>query len=426
MKVTFLPMIMALLFTAPTASGISTSCVTVTLDGRCNDAGLHDEWQGIRSQNLSAVRFVSIDDAISLYRYLAQQEDWPQITGRFLLQEGTSHAQVFRIRERLRVLGDYPYEHPLVNKQYFDSRLKEAVAGFQQRHGLKVDGIVGVKTRGELNISPRLRWHQLLVNKQRLLADPTVENQDYIEVNIPEYSLRYYRGDRVLAEMRVIVGKKDRPTPIINSTMKAVEFNPDWNVPRRIAFEDILPTLQADPEQFSRLDIKLVKGWQQEPNVVPANQLEMDRFYQGALKQQYRFWQPPGQRNPLGQMKFIFPNNYSIYMHGTPGKHLFEENQRGFSSGCIRVENPRVLAELLFQPGKHNDGLDIDHQLETESASITGLTTEVAVFTRYRTAWLDKATGLLQFRTDIYKRDRNELPVPMVTEREEAEELFAN
>lgn len=421
MKIVYLPVMLALLFTTTTSYGQSDPCGVISSLTGCADEIKPDSWPGVEQQSPN-VHFVSLDDAISHYRRLAQQGDWPRLKGRFLLKEGKQHKQVSRIRERLRILGDYHSDSPLENPNLFDPCLTSAVEAFQRRHGLKIDGIVGPETRRALNVTPRERWHQLLVNKQRELADITVEDQDFIEINIPDYSLRYFRGDELLAEMRVIVGRKDRPTPIINSTMSAVEFNPDWNVPRSIALEDILPKLQYEREQFDRLGVKLVKGWHQEPNVVPVEQLELARFYQGDLGLQYRFWQPPGQSNPLGQMKFVFPNNFSVYMHGTPVKHLFDETQRTFSSGCIRVEYPRLLADLLFERQVQDEQFSIDEELAEEASSVSNLSGEVAFFTRYRTAWLDRDTGILNFRADVYKRDRNELAMPTLSEHREKDE----
>ncbi|WP_372831415.1 L,D-transpeptidase family protein [Pontibacterium sp.] len=410
MKIAYLPASFVLLFWATMGHGIDVSCGSNERSALCETESQSTDWLGFTDhQTHSSAQFNSMDAAIQHYRQLAQTGRWAPLTGRYLLREGRQHAQVGRIRERLRALGDYPYDHPVSNRQYFDSRLTSAVVTFQRRHGLKVDGIVGPDTRRALNISPRKRWQQLLVNRQREQVDQVALQSDYIEINIPDYQLRYYRDDQLIVEMRVIVGRKERPTPVINSTLKALEFNPDWNVPRRIAFEDILPKLLEQREQFDQLGVKLVKGWHQQPNVVAVEELDMSHFYRGALSEQYRFWQPPGNTNPLGQLKFIFPNNFSIYMHGTPGKHLFDEPRRTFSSGCIRIEDPRLLAQLLLEKSEAQPLSYLDTQLETEAASISDLPGDVEIFTRYRTAWVDRDSGVLQFRADIYRRDPNEL-----------------
>jgi len=414
MKIAYLPASLVLLFWASTGHGLDLYCGSK--ESGLGDCNQEQQQTGVwpdpstydHNRTYLSVTFNSIDAAIRHYRALAQSQSWKPLKGRFLLREGRQHAQVELIRERLRILGDYTYDHPLANQRFFDSRLTAAVSTFQRRHGLKVDGIVGPNTRKALNITPRERWQQLLVNKQRALVDRVAERSDYIEINIPDYQLRYFRNGEVISQMRVIVGKKERPTPVMNSTLKALEVNPDWNVPRRIAYEDILPKLQGERDAFDKLGVKLVKGWHEEPNVVSVEELDMEKFYRGALAEQHRFWQPPGASNPLGQLKFIFPNDFSIYMHGTPGKHLFDEPRRTFSSGCIRIEDPMGLARLLLERSE-KPTLDLDVELETEAASISGLPGEVEIFTRYRTAWVDQDSGVLQFRADIYRRDPNEL-----------------
>lgn len=412
MKIAYLPASLALLFWASSGHGLGHVCGSKETIQDCRSGQQQTAWPYFSTFNdnrtYHSVSFTSLDSAIGHYRTLAQSQRWKPLKGRFLLREGKKHPQVALIRDRLRILGDYTYDHPLSNQHFFDSRLSAAVIAFQRRHGLKVDGIVGANTRKAMNVSPRERWQQLLVNKQREVVDRVAERPDYIEINIPDYQLRYFRNGEVVSQMRVIVGKKERPTPVMNSTLKALEINPDWNVPKRIAYEDILPKLQDERAAFDKLGVKLVKGWHDEPNVVAVEELDMEKFYRGAVAEQHRFWQPPGESNPLGQLKFIFPNDFSIYMHGTPGMHLFDEPRRTFSSGCIRIEDPMGLARLLLE-NSTKPALDLDLELETEAASISGLPGEVEIFTRYRTAWIDQDSGVLQFRADVYKRDPNEL-----------------
>ncbi|MDI3325380.1 L,D-transpeptidase family protein [Pontibacterium granulatum] len=430
MKTAYLPAFWVLLCWASSGHGLDLNCGSKERGlTECAQDLQHATWSDFSAYEVHhsypPVSFNSIDAAISHYRTLAQSQSWTPLQGRFLLREGMKHPQVARIRDRLRILGDYSYDHPLSNKHFFDSRLVGAVIAFQRRHGLKVDGIVGPNTRKAMNISPRERWQQLLVNKQRELVDQVAKRPDYIEINIPDYQLRYYRNGKVLTQMRVIVGKKDRPTPVMNSTLKALEVNPDWNVPKRIAYEDILPKLQGGRGAFDKLGVKLVKGWDEVPNVVSVDELDMNHFYRGKLAEQHRFWQPPGASNPLGQLKFIFPNAFSIYMHGTPGMHLFDEPRRTFSSGCIRIEDPMGLARLLLESSE-KPALDLDAELESEAASISGLPGEVEIFTRYRTAWIDPDSGVLQFRADIYQRDPNELAELSTTQQQEPADTVTN
>lgn len=429
MKIAYLPASLALLFWASSGHGLDLLCGSKETIRDCRVSEQQAVWPHVSIENDNrtyySVSFTSLDTAIAHYRALAQSQSWPPLKGRFLIREGKAHPQVALIRDRLRILGDYSYDHPLSNQHFFDSRMSAAVMAFQRRHGLKVDGIVGPNTRQAMNVSPRERWHQLLVNKQRELVDRVAERPDYIEINIPDYQLRYFRNGEVVSQMRVIVGKKERPTPVMNSILNALEVNPDWNVPKRIAYEDILPKLEGEREAFDKLGVKLVKGWYGEPNVVAVEELDMSKFYRGDLAEQLRFWQPPGVSNPLGQLKFIFPNDFSIYMHGTPVKHLFDEPQRSFSSGCIRIEDPMGLARLLLE-NSTQPPIDLDAELETEAASVSGLPGDVEIFTRYRTAWIDHGSGVLQFRADIYKRDPNELAQLTATQQGESSDTATN
>lgn len=361
-------------------------------------------------------RFSSLDDAISYYRRLTEDAPWPALRGDFLLREGDQHPQVAALRQRLWLLGDL--DEPVAEGTLFDPALTSAVMRFQYRHGLKRDGIVGSETREVLNVTPRMRWFQLLVNRQRAADDQPLPDGDAIEINIPDYRLFYHRDKQLLISMKVIVGRKKRPTPVMQSAVSAIEFNPDWNVPKRIAFEDMLPVLQQGREGLAALGVKLVEGWPEEgviPKEISAEQLDMGRFYQGNLASQQRFWQPPGRANPLGQLKFVFANRFSIYMHDTPNTALFQSTRRAFSSGCIRLEKPRELAELLFNAQSTDVSNLIDEHLLSGQAQTVGLSHKVSLFTRYRTAWLEGSDGLLHFRHDIYGRDRNELSFSAVT-----------
>lgn len=431
MKIAYLPASLALLLWSGLGHGLDFYCGSKEGIQDCRSGQQQTAWPYFSTydddRTYRSVSFVSLDDAIGHYRTLAQSKIWKPLKGRFLLREGQTHPQVALIRKRLGILGDYTFDHPLSSQKFFDSRLATAVIAFQRRHGLKVDGIVGPNTRQAMNISPRERWQQLLVNKQRELVDRVAAKPNYIEINIPDFQLRYYRNGEVVSQMRVIVGKKERPTPVMNSVLEALEVNPDWNVPKRIAHEDILPKLQGEREAFDKLGVKLVKGWHNKPNVVAVEELDMEKFYRGDLAEQHRFWQPPGASNPLGQLKFIFPNDFSIYMHGTPGKHLFDEPRRTFSSGCIRIEDPMTLARLLLENGTAPvPALDLEAELETESAAISGLPGEVEIFTRYRTAWIDSDNGVLQFRADIYRRDPNELAQLSAAQQLEPAETVTN
>lgn len=420
MRIISLPSLMMAMSVSITAQGAHLSCGRVVKDSEC--ANVVSDF--VYSPSASKV-FTNIEDAQRFYRQLARDYRWRPLTGRFLISEHQHHDQIAEIRARLRLLGDYRYNHPLASPRYYDSRLKRAVVSFQRRHGLKADGIIGPNTRRALNVSPFERWQQLLVNTQRKQVDQQAQSGEYIEINIPAFQLTYFKEHKAVARMKVIVGRKERPTPVLNSAVNALELNPDWNVPRRIAHEDILPMLE-EPKQFAASGVKLVKGWRRNPEVVSVDELDMQHFYKGALAEQYRFWQPPGAKNPLGQIKFIFPNRFSVYMHGTPAKSLFEHPVRAFSSGCIRLEQPDTLAQLLYarQTVRSEPQPEVEDR-KTENY-VEALQDTVELFIRYRTAWIDPDSGELHFRQDIYNRDPNELAQLSAVLRETDEDSVAN
>jgi len=358
---------------------------------------------GIRLQVVGADMY---DAAIAHYEFLARQTHWPRLKGRKLLKVGMRHQQIIVIRQRLAWLGD----HPLLASRHAQSRvydpiLEQAVRRFQRRHGLKVDGIIGANTRRALSVSPRYRLQQLRINQHRVAEFQQQAPTQYLQVNIPSYHLSYVRDDQVALAMKAIVGRYKRQTPRLASRLETLVLNPDWNVPRGIAYKDIVPDLREDSSALRRKGLQLVEGYGQSPRQLAVAQLDWQRLYLGPPAMQQRFWQPPGQKNPLGDLKFTFPNRHTVYMHGTPDKELFREPIRAYSSGCIRIEQPRVLAQLLMEASGWSEE-KLDGLLAANRTRHYRLPQQVPLFLTYWTAWV--AADGVYFRHDIYRQDRRD------------------
>ena len=250
-------------------------------------------------------RFGSLIDAAEYYSTLPAM-GWRAIDEGPLLYPGQRHRQVEQLRHLLTLYGDYRLPpHGRVDLKAFDYRLVSALKRFQQRNGLKPDGVIGPNTRLTLNVPPEVRVFQLLLNHERQLALRSRTPERYIQVNLPEFRLRLYEGEATRLEMKTIVGRKSRSTPVLESEIKSLLLNPPWNVPRSIAEKDILPKWQADAEFLKRQKMRIVSGWGRSKQWVDPEQTSPERLYKG--REYLRLYQLPGRHNALGQIKFDSP-----------------------------------------------------------------------------------------------------------------------
>ena len=277
--------------------------------------------------------------------------------------------------------------------------LQTAVRRFQERMGLVADGKIGARTITELNVPIDERITQLRVNLDRgrvLLHDLPNE---FVVVNIAAYWIYLVRGQEIVWNARAQVGKTYRQTPMFRSDIDYLVFNPTWTVPPGIIRNDILPDARRDPASITRRDLKVLDA---SGNVVDPASIDWSKFKSGNIP--YTLRQDPGPKNALGRVKIMFPNSYSVYLHDTPSQSKFEETDRAFSSGCVRVERPLELAELLLaDPATWNAatiraGNRCGPHAERDAAS------KVPVLLAYWTAWVDPQ-GRVNFRRDVYGQD---------------------
>jgi murein L,D-transpeptidase YcbB/YkuD len=356
----------------------------------------------IESLHPKGPAYQNLRNALHRYEAISRSGGWPAISPGPTLRPGDMGPRVDALMFRLQTTADLAGDVPTVHHGY-DAEVEDAVRRFQHRHGLKADGLVGNLTRTELNRPVERRIAQLQLNMERWRWLPDSLGDRYLLVNIPAFELHVVEAARRVDTMRAIVGKKRRQTPIISGRMTYLEFNPYWNIPRKIARRDILPRAIADPGYLVRQGIRIFDGWDSQAMELDPTHLAWENL--SARSFPYRLRQDPSPVNALGQVKFIFPNRHSVYIHDTPGKALFLRQERHLSSGCVRVEAPLALAQhLLNDQGWGHDRLDAVIAQGKRKAVV--LNRPVPVHLVYFTAWAD-ADGTVNFRDDIYGRDRD-------------------
>lgn len=345
--------------------------------------------------------YQDLKSILKQYRRIQAAGGWPRIGAGATLRLGTLDARVTALRRHLVITGDLEPDTWMEGDR-FGPPLEAAVKRYQRRHGLALDGMVGPRTLASLNIPIEERIIQLMLNMERWRWFPDDLGSRYVVVNIPGFELKLVENEAVVLSMRAIVGRKSRPTPIISSQMTYLELNPYWNIPQKIARQDILPKIQLDPDYLVRNGIRVFDSWQEDapaldPLGIDWSGLSKDYF-------PYRLRQQPAGGNALGRIKFMFPNSQSVYIHDTPGKSLFGRPQRLFSSGCVRVEEPQALARHLLRDQRWNRR-KLALAVASEQNRTIVLQTPVPVHLVYFTAWAD-ADGRVQFRDDVYGHDR--------------------
>lgn len=298
-------------------------------------------------------------------------------------------------------LGDYPHSRSIAD-DHFGATLKRAIVRFQWRHGLRTNGVIGMKTIRQLNITPEERLQQLKTNMHRWAEFPDGVGSHYIRVNVASFDLNVIKdGDTVLS-MKVVAGKPKRPTPTLYSKIETLQFNPHWNIPRGIARKDIIPRTIKNPAYLEENNIKLYSNWKKDAYEIDPATVDWEKIRTGHIP--FRMTQIPGPDNALGRVKFIFLNEHDIYLHDTPQKGLFSKIQRAYSSGCVRLEKPFHLVEYFIKNNPELDTEKMNRALSTGETKYIRIQNPLPIYVTYITAWVDKQ-GTTHFREDIYKRD---------------------
>lgn len=287
-----------------------------------------------------------------------------------------------------------------ISDNIYSDDLVEGVKRFQKWQGLSADGVIGVRTREWLNVSPNMRAALLALNIQRLRILPNSVNTG-IMVNIPNYSLTYYQNGNEVLSSRVIVGRPSRKTPMMSSVLNNVVMNPPWNVPTTLVREDIVPKAMRDASYFQKHGYTLLSGWSRDATVIDPAMIDWNTV--SARNFPYRIRQAPGTNNSLGRFKFNMPSSDAIYLHDTPNHELFQKDIRALSSGCVRVNKASDLANMLLQDAGWNDSR-VSSTLKGGNTTYVNIRQHIPVKLYYLTAWVSD-DGKPQFRTDIYNYD---------------------
>jgi len=329
------------------------------------------------------------------YRAIQDNGGFPKIvTSKKILSLNDKDSCLVNAKRRLFLSGDLKTNDKSI---VYTPALAKAVTNFQQRVGLPESGKIDKQTLIELNKSVEFRIRQIMINLERLRWLPAELEKNYLLVNIPEYRLHIYEGNKLVWETNVVVGKEMSRTSIFKGNISQIVLNPYWNVPPSIANNEILPELKKNPGYLSNNNMELVQNGQV---VDPYSVYWSD--YSGNIP--YEIRQKPGDDNSLGKIKFLFPNGFNIYLHDTPAKSLFGLTKRSFSHGCIRVEYPKSLAFYLLRNDRKWPQEKIENVLDSDVSTGITISPKVPVYITYFTAWVDPK-GNLNFRNDIYNLD---------------------
>ncbi|MBZ5673762.1 MAG: L,D-transpeptidase family protein [Acidobacteriia bacterium] len=341
--------------------------------------------------------------ALERYRVLADQDDGEILPAtKKPVEPGAHYTGVPRVRRLLSLLGDLPVGGIPGDADVYDATLVAAVKRFQTRHGLEPDGRLGKATLAQLNTPLSFRVRQLELALERWGQLPYDPSRRAILLNLPEFRLRAFdTGHQPALEMKIVIGRaRGLQTPLLSSELDSVLFRPYWNVPLSIQRKELVPHIKRDPSYISKNDFELVtsKGEVVEQDEVSDTLLAQLRSGKLHLRQRR------GPKNSLGLVKFVFPNEYDVYMHDTPAKSLFARARRDFSHGCIRLERATDLAEWVLSEESGWPRERIEETMEgTESTSVK-LKHPIPVRTIYVTAMVGE-NGEVHFFEDIYGQD---------------------
>jgi murein L,D-transpeptidase YcbB/YkuD len=345
---------------------------------------------------------------LAKYRDIAAKGGWQAIPAGGKIEPGHRDSRVSAIRYRLFITGELS-EPDSVHSNQYDAMLEKDIKAFQAAHALDADGIIGAGTFRELNVLVEARIGALRINLERLRWVAGNLPDNYIIVNIAAFWLVMVIDKQVVFSTSVVVGKPLNKTPIFRDKMRYIEFNPSWMQPTSIIKNETVPMLKKDSTYLTKNHLELLDL---QGNPVDISTLDMRKL--SASHFPYLVRQKPGPWNALGELKFMFPNKYDIYLHDTPSKSLFSRGSRAYSHGCIRVDKPVDLAVKLLA-GTETDRKKINEIISTHVTTRVNLPEPLDILLLYWTCGIDK-NGKLFFVPDIYDRDQavlRELDKPM-------------
>jgi murein L,D-transpeptidase YcbB/YkuD len=392
------------------------SSVDSTLRAALRGDGLDDMLDPLRPRQKEYAELV---EALERHREVLEQGGWPAVPAGARLRQGDRGARVVALRSRLRMSGDL--DAGAGAKPEYDERVAAAVARFLERHGIPVDSAVGPATLAALDVPVETRIRQIEINLERYRWLPSEFGRRYILVNIPDYRLYAYDGGKERLTMRVIVGDEyGNATPVFADSMTYLVFRPHWYVPEQILVNEVIPRARENVYYLAQHRFEVVDARRQAVVLDPKS---IDWSDLDTADLGFRVRQKAGDDNSLGRVKFMFPNRFSVYLHDTPARTLFDQSKRALSHGCVRVEQPVELAEYVLDGQRGWNGekiraamaaVDTAAQVPEDAGgagsaegSTVRLERPVPVYIVYLTAFM--RDGVLNFRDDPYGKDRQAL-----------------
>jgi L,D-transpeptidase YcbB len=319
-------------------------------------------------------------EQLAIYHQAASNGGWQPINSAAGLRQGSSSPVVTAIKARLAATNEYQANDTTA---VFSDSLATAIKSFQQRNGLAPTGQINDSLINVLNVPAQVRLEQVLVNMNRMMWMESSADSNRIVVNIPSYMLYAYADSGKTLEMPVIVGKEGASTVMFTGKINQVVFSPAWNVPQSIVKNEIVPAMKKDKDYLKKNNMEIVG----QNDSIPA------------IKQL------PGKNNAMGNVKFLFPNSYDIYLHDTPDKTLFNRKDRALSHGCIRVQDPESLAAFVLNDQSEWTPEKIRAAMHGGKEQYVRVNNERPVYITYYTAWVDD-NGQMNFRNDVYNHDQ--------------------
>ena len=343
-------------------------------------------------------------EELANYRSIAERGGWESIPESADMKEGDNSDEIYYLRQRLERTGDVTRSlaKQSGSSSYWDASLTEALKNFQRRHGLEVTGEIDGLTLRELNRPVEERIEQIKINLERLRWMPRALEPDRIMINVPSYTLVKYKGGRIDATHRVLVGQQYSPTPIFQADLQYIVFSPSWNIPGPIFYRELLPMARKDPDFLKR------NGYELYATVYDVGKapLDTDRIDWNEFSNDYPHFkviQRAGPGKEEGHMKFMLPNDYNIFLSDASSEELFERASRDLNYRCISVDNATSLAVNVLNDRKWKEG-KIKKSMQSDIPVRASLKQKLPVYITYMTAWVDE-NGQLNFRRDIYGYD---------------------